>query len=253
MGEKSHRAIVSVLAGPILIGGCSTNIRLLELEKRQLQSVAQAAAVTEQAAKNQTYDPQRYDLYLFLNASVFDQLLTPFDGTEVTLTDGRPIRLTLASARMKFRAGSPVVSVTASAVDVKTGISADVELDARMIIEGDTTAPDAMRLRLVATRLVPKLKWGPLQFHKWLFVRRLLQLEAGKLTEKIAPIPLPLHSNFEVGGPAGQQVISFPTGNGSSVTGTINYPETRISGTIRVHNVLFLKNGVHVYAQVEGL
>ncbi|MFD1613433.1 hypothetical protein ACFSCW_16655 [Sphingomonas tabacisoli] len=236
-----------------LLPSCSTEIRLLELQRSQLRTVDLASHQISVSASQQIFDPSKYDLFLFLNGVIFDQILAPFDGFQVTLDHGRPIQITLASVRLAFRAGSPLLSIDASAKDIKTGLRARVRMDARFMIEGDAKRPDTLQLRLVATRFVPELKFGPLDFEKWIFLRELTELKATEMTAKLPPVPIPLKNDFGIGGKAGSQTISFPTGNGSSVTGTLTYPDTYVSGAVRVQHVLFLKNGIHVYANVEGL
>lgn len=236
-----------------LLAACDTNVRLLELQKAQLQQVDEAETSLSQEASSGKFGVQKYDLYLFLNATIFDQLLTPFDNTKLEVGEGHPIDITLNSVRMKFHPGSPLVSVDARAVDRKSGIEAAVILDAKLVVVGDNTRPDSLKIKLIATKIVPKIHWGPLQIEKWLFARRLLELEATKLTDRVPEISLPVTSDFIVGSKPTTQTATFATGNGSSVTGTLSIPGTQLHGNVHVKSVLFLKNGLHVFADVEGI
>lgn len=251
-GQRSRHRALPFLATSLLLAGCSTNVRLLELRRDQLLGIEQAATRTRDVASQGTYTPDRYDLYLMLNAKVFDQILARFDNTVVSVEGDRPIDVTLSSLRMAFRPGYPEVTLAAKALDRKSGTQAEVELDLHLMIEGDPASPDTLYLKAVATRIVPKLRWGPFDFTRWRFARRLLELEAARLTERIPRISIPVQSNFVIGGKSAAQVTRIDTGEGYML-GTLSYPSTERSARISVKHILFLKNGVHVFADVEGL
>lgn len=249
---RSKQAALPLLTASFLLAGCSTNVRLLELRRDQLLGIEQAAASTRDLASQGTYGPERYDLYLMLNAQVFDQLLTGFDNRTVAIEGDRPIDITLSSVRMAFRPGYPDLTIAAKARDRKSGIEAEVELDLRLLIEGDPAVPDTLYLKAVATRIVPKLRWGLFDFTRWRFARRLLELEAARLTERIPRISIPVQSEFVIGGKGTTQVTRIDTGEGY-ILGNLTYPSTERSARISVRHILFLKNGIHLFADVEGL
>ncbi len=250
--RPTRQAIITLLATCVLLAGCSTNVRLLELRRDQMLGIEQSATGTLDLASQGAYQPDRYDLYLMLNAQVFDQILAGFDNTVVALEGDRPIDVTLSSVRMAFRPGYPDVTLAAKARDRKSGIEADVELDVRLMIEGNAAAPDTLYLKAVATRIVPKLRWGVFDFTRWRFARRLFELEAARLTERIPRISIPVQSDFVIGGKGASQVTRIDTGEGY-ILGNVTYPSTERSARISVRHILFLKNGVHVFADVEGL
>lgn len=250
-GRSLRLATLALLASSAL-AGCSTNVRLLELRRDQLLGIEQAANATRELATQGAYAPERYDLYLMLNGQVFDQMLAGFDNTVVALEGERPIDVTLSSVRMAFRPGYPDVTLAAKARDRKSGVEAEVELDIRLIIEGDPSNPDTLYLRAVATRIVPKLQWGIFDFTRWQFARRLLELEATRLTQRIPRISVPVQSEFVIGGKAASQTTRVDTGEGY-ILGDVSYPSTERNARITVRQILFLKNGVHVFADVEGL
>jgi hypothetical protein len=244
--------LLAGLAMAGLIAGCSTNVKLLEMRRDQLVTIETSAKGTRDLAAQGAYDPNRYDLYLMLNATVFDQLLAGFDGTKVTIDGKRPIDITLGSIRMAFRPGYPDVTVNAKARDRKSGAVAELAIDIRLLVEGDPAKPDTLYLRPVATRIVPQLKWGILDLAKWRFAQRLLTLEATRVTEKVPRISIPVQNRFVIGGKASSQQTRIDTGDGY-ILGNVAYPSTEREAGIAVRHILFLKNGVHVFADVEGL
>jgi hypothetical protein len=104
----------------------------------------------------------------------------------------------------------------------------------------------------VATRIVPRLRWGILDFTKWKFAKSLLTLEATQLTERIPRVQVPLRDEFRFGGPAETRSISLPFKDGAAA-GNVTTPSTQIGGALVVKQILFLKNGVHIFANVEGM
>jgi len=235
-----------------LLTGCSTNLQRLELTRDHLLEVERSADRIGALAAEGRFDPQRYDLYLLLNARVFDQILGGFDNVTLAVEGDRPIDITLSSVRLAFRPGYPDLTVAASAVDRRSGVRAEVDMDLRLIVEGDPAVPNTLYLKPVATRIVPRLRWGLLDFTRWRFARRLMELQAARLTERIPKIAIPVRSEFVIGGPGGTNVVQIPTGAGY-IEGNVIYPSTEKRAAISVGQVLFLKNGVHVFANVGDL
>lgn len=236
----------------LLTGGCNTNLRLLELKRDQLLGIEKAAVATRDLSVQGRYDPGRYDLYLMLNSKVFDQLLSGFDNSQIVIGDKRPIDITLGSIRMAFRPGYPDLTLVATARDRKSGLEAQLDLDVRLLIEGDPGAPGTLYLKPVATRIVPRLKWGALDFARWRFARRLMELQASRLTERIPRVEIPVQNEFVIGGKGGTKQVRIDTGEGY-IMGNVAYPSTELGAAISVKEVLFLRNGIHVFANVEGL
>lgn len=247
-----HRTIGLLAA--FLLCGCNTRIQQLELQRDQLLRIESAARATRVAADSGEFDPAKYDFYLLLNRSVFDTVMTSFDGMTLAVPAGdRMVDFTVSSLRMGFRPGNPEVTLVATARDRESGLEAGVDLDTRLLIERDTTQGDALFLRVVATRIVPRVSWGAFDFTRRRFVKRLLALEATKFTERLPRIELPVKSDFRIGGPASTQTVTMPTGNGSTITGTISFPRTEQSGAVAVKHILSLRNGIHLFANVEGM
>lgn len=242
------------VAVAMALGGCgSTRVQQLELKRDQLLRIEASATQLKDAAAAGELRPEAYDMYLMINRSLFDSIMSAFDGAKVQLVaDGRPVEFTLTSIRMDFRPGNPNLTVVASARDTKTGLEAAVDMDARLLVERDPQAPDALHLRLVGTRIVPRLSWNAFEFTRPAFAKRLLALEATKLTERLPRIALPTKNAFAFGGPAGAQSLTFDTRDGR-ITGTVRYPATQTSGHLTVKHVVFLRNGVHLFANVEGM
>lgn len=235
------------------LAACSTQTQLLSLQRDRLLQVEHSATATSQNAQQMLYRPDDYDLYLSLNRSTFDTILGGFNGTRIEVAaGGRPIEITLKTIRMAFRPGSPEVSIDATARDVATGIEADLQMDSRLVLEGDLSRPDELSLRIVATRLVPNIRWGFFDLSRQRFARKLLTLEASRVTERLPTVTLPLAHDFSIGAPLTTRSITLPVGGGT-ISGNLTVPSTEIDGRIVVKHVVFLRNGVHIFANVEGV
>ncbi len=241
--------------GAILLGGCSTERELLELRRDRLLQIEQNAITARTGVQQGSYDPSKYDIYLALDADVFTRALAQVEGSSTELeASGRPIKLVVKSLQTRFRPGSPEIDLDVEATDLQTGVTAAVQLDSRLIIEGDPAEPEKLTARIVATNLVPDLRWGPLNLTRSKFAKALLSLEASRFTEKLPAMTLPLAHDFKFGEPA-KSVDSgqLDTGNGSWIRGNISYPATETKGRFAVKNILFLGNGIHLFATVEGI
>jgi hypothetical protein len=244
-----------VALAAVALCGCSTERQVLELRRDRLLQVEQNALAIKQGVAQGSYDPTKYDIYVALDADVFSRALAGLKDTALEIeVSGRPLTLRVTALDSHFHAGSPEINLGVQAIDRRSGIKAALQLDSRIVIEGDPANPEQMIARIVATRIVPDVRWGPLSFTKAKFVKSLLTLEAARFTDKLPAMTLPLSSEFQFGGPA-RTVDSgqLNTGNGSWVRGNISYPGTLTTGRFAVKNVLFLNNGVHLFANVEGL
>jgi hypothetical protein len=142
--------------------------------------------------------------------------------------------------------------VSALARDRKTGVTAGVDMDTRLLIERDSAQPATMYMRVVATRIVPRVSWGPFDLTRRRFVRRLLALEATRFTERLPRVSLPVSSTFSIGGPERTQTVTLPAGEGT-VTGVVRFPDTQQRRAVVVKEILSLRNGVHLFADVETI
>ena len=228
---------------------------MLELRRDRLLQIEANAIQIRDAIPKGSFDPARYDVYLALDADVFQRAFSEIDGSRLeVMAKGRPITIQIDKFATIFRPGSPEISLTAKAIDQRSGVEAGISIDTRLVLTGDPAKPDELTARIHATRIVTDLRWGPLNFTKIRFVRSLLALEASKLTDQLPAMRLPLAREFSFGSPA-QKFDSgqIPTGNGSWIRGEISLPSTETSGRFVVNNILFIENGVHLFASVEGL
>lgn len=250
---KRRLALAFAVGAAALLSACSTQTQILTLERDRLLRVEQGAMAVSENASQMLYRPADYDLYLALHRSTFETLLDRFSGTTVQVeSGGRAIEVTLDTIRMDFRPGNPEVSIEARARDVRTGLEAELEMDSRLILEGDLSRPDELRLRIVATRLVPNLRWGFFDLSRHRFAHSLLTLEASKVTDRVPTVSLPLAHDFSIGAARATRRITLPVGDGT-ITGDLTTPSTRVDGRIAIKHVVFLRNGVHVFANVEGV
>lgn len=246
---------LSILFAVLLLAACSTNRELLELRLDRLNALETNAEEIRDGVKQGIYNPEKYDAYVAIDVDVFQRLIFEAEGQTVEVdADGRAIQITVETLTTNFRPGSPEITVVATALDKSSGVKAGIELDTRIVLIRDASSPENLTAKVVATRIVPELRWGPIEFTKAKFVRALLELEASKLTDELQGFTLPLTEDFAFGSEA-QTFDSgqLDTGNRSYIRGNIIVPSTLVSGQFTVKNILFLENGVHIFADLEGL
>jgi hypothetical protein len=250
-----HDRGLALCAAMLLLSGCSTTKQALELRRDQLLRIEKGALAARDLAVAGAYDREKYDAYLAIRPTLFDNILKEVSGSKFdVVANGRTIAVEVQTVRMAFRPGSPEISLVASVIDKRSGLSAAIDIDTRLILEGDPNHPDQMFARVTATRIVPKLAWGPLEFTKARFVRSLLALEATKFTERLPRFSVPVKSAFAFGEAAQDRATGrISTGGDSWIKGTVAIPSTLISGRFVVKHVVFLESGVHLFANVEGI
>ena len=248
----------SLLFGMVIIlslAGCSTEKQLLKVKLAQLHRFEANAADATSLAENGQFKPSNYDLYMKIDRKLVDAVLEPVNGMSTTLeASKRKVRFSVQSIQANFKPGTPEITIAATARDEQSGVEAIVDLDANLAISEDPERPGSLVGRVTATRIVPRIRGGLFDLTERRFVRDLLALEAMKITEKLPSFTLPTTSSFAVGTTGGVvDTGNIPTGNGSWMRGDVTYPESRISGQVVVKHVLVLSNGIHLFADVEGL
>lgn len=240
--------------GSIALAGCATQAQTLDLRLAQLQRIeASDRAIAADVAAG-AYDPAKYDFYLMLNRSLFDQLLRNLAGTTVELPfEGRTIELTLGQVAFDFRPGNSSASIAATAIDPVRKIQVGIALDAQLLVETDPAKPGALLLRPVVTRVDPQVSIGSLDLTRAKFVRSLIALKVTQYSEKLPQIALPVERSFAMGGPGGTRPTGrIDTGNGSWIEGNLTLPGSELSGRFVIAKILFLSNGVHLFANLEA-
>lgn len=234
---------------------CSTDRQLLELRRDRLLQIEDSAKEVRDQVPGGVFDPSKYDVYLAIDSDVFQRAFAEVAGSRLEImAKGRPIAIEIDKFATEFHPGSPEVQLAAKAIDKRTGIEAAVDIDTRLVLVGDPAKPDELTAKIYATRIVPSARWGPLDFTRARFVRSLLSLEASKLTDRLPVMRLPLAREFSFGSGARQfSTGQIPTGNGSWIRGDVSLPPTLTKGRFVVNQILFLQNGVHIFASVEGI
>lgn len=247
------RIFIGLLA--LVLAGCTTERQVLELRRDRLLAVEANAQTVRAAIPDGTYDPARYDMYLAIDADVFQRMFGEIDGTKIeVVSKGRPITIAIDKFATRFRPGSPEVTLAARALDQNTGLDIGLKIDTRLVLEGDPANPGEMTAKIYATRLVPEVRWGPLNFTRARIVRSLLSLEASKLTDKLPAMKLPLAKDFSFGSSA-RAINSgrIALAGDAWMSGDVTVPDTRTAGHFVVNKILFLENGIHIFGSVEGI
>lgn len=236
--------VVPVLIA-LLLAGCDTDEELL----KQRIGVLRAEAVALQLLHAQLSDSAALEgpgaVSVFLSKDVLDAVLAAADGLVVAVpgVDGASIRLT--SMRTDFRLGLPGIRV--QAVATKKGLDGQLELIgvARLEPTIERSNPSHLALRIHVDSIVPRAKWGVLDFGIGGFVRDLMQV---KLTEQLRTagvIRVPIETDLALA--LAPKQVAFTV---QGVTGNIATPALSLTAKGSVNRIISLPDGLHVYGTI---
>ena len=246
------------------LAGCANTARLLREQElgRLTSQVGQTdAALREFAA---VADPEGASQFtVLIPASLLNDVLTKFDETVIDPPDPalQDIRIIVKQIRTRFDAALPYVDITLSACrrpqpggpgcgDLSVSLSATAYLEFSV---NRTVPPLNATLRVQLVDAVPsaQVKWW--QFKLQGFVRDLIRAQlAQAIATKLPAAVVPLETAFGVTFPAGGYRVSIPAPRqGSRIDTLISTPGLSEQVALTVFRVLFLRDGVHLFLQVE--
>ncbi len=245
----------AAIAGMLMLAGCTTDLTALQIQRAQLAEIETSAQVVNKGLLAGDYDPAKYDFYLMFNRSIFDQVLQGLAGSANTVSiDGKPVEITFTSVALNFHPGSATATIAATATDPANKLVVAIDLDARLLLTSDPAKPGALFLQPEVLRLVPRIQVNNLNVTMAAFVRKLVALKLIQLTQRLPRVALPIVQQFAMGGPGGTRPTGrIATGSNGWIEGNLTFPGSQASGKVVIEKVLVLSNGVHIFANVEGL
>ena len=134
------------------------------------------------------FDRHHYDRFTHLDAHILHRAFAKLGRATMTTAGARPIDIRLTSVAEAFRPGYAEVTVPAIARDRATGAQADVMVEARLVMEGDPAA-GGLTIKPVPLKIVPRRQWTLHNLARWDFARRLREIEAVHLGDRLRPEP----------------------------------------------------------------
>jgi hypothetical protein len=213
--------------------GCGTSQQVKQLQLAQLRSADAETVALLNHFKSGELPPRKFDIYLFINKSLLDNVLAHANGLTLQLARPRNTVLRIGSLSTAFVGGHPELAVLATASNPDRHLAVTVAIDAHLDLVADPTQPDTLQARVVIENVVPNIRWGFFEIRKWRFSHDMATLELSRLAAQLPRFPIPISHDLTLATPAGKQTMTIPTGNGSSVTGEIHYPGVGVFFTCR--------------------
>lgn len=239
--------LLAFFAVTFALVGCDTSRRVLQLELSQLREIERSQSLVAEDAANGVFDRRRYDVHLFLNSDVFESVLAQIGGVTFVPDEAPQITVSIDPPELEFRPGYPQIEISAKAEHSGLGVQGDLTLAASLVLlDGEPK-----RLKAVVTDVEPNLRWRFFDLRYVEFIRQLAKIEVIEYSKQIPAVDLPAGTEFEFGGSPFRDSITAQAG-GSTIVGTVTAPGVGVKGRIVVEELLFLSNGVHLYANVEA-
>lgn len=237
------RAVV-YLVFILVSAGCSLEKASLRLEESRL--TLELSAVEQ--AKVFLTNPQPSNVSLFVSYGLLNQVLAGADGIDVPLPSVRNARLKIDHIRIQPKDGTPLLEVSASARREK--LSVDAAVLAMLVF--DQAGPDGVATFHVRfERVGPTLNWNGLRLGESRFLRTLATMKADELAVCSLKFRVPMQSNLALQVPPLNYESTVPTrNNGSWVRYRVTSSGGQLSKPLTITRVLFLRDGVHVFANV---
>lgn len=233
------------------ISSCSTTKEILEIEKSKLVKIDRETKIIAIRSENGKFDKDRYDLHFFIGADVFKSALKEFQGSSFPLmVNRREVLITVKKVTPDFKDGACIAKLDIEAFQSDLDLTAKIIIDATFVLQ--TNKNDEVQLSLHGTNAYPQLKRGEYDLLRLNFLRGLARLEVEKYTEKIPTVSVPLKEDFGFAIPERNQSITENIEKGS-ISGIVKSPPVRFSGTAQVRESVVLKDGVHLFANIEKI
>jgi hypothetical protein len=260
--SAKHCWVLTFAAIAALVSGCASTNRLLrEQELALLKSqVAQTDAALKEFAEIGNPEASS-QLSTLIPATLLNSVLDKFDRTIIDPPgpELKDVRIIVEKIRTNFDAALPYVETTISACTRPSGAGEcgdlKVSLRSTAYLEftvNRTTPPlnATLHVRLVDAVPSVQVKWW--QFQLQGFVRRLIKAQLAQLiAAKLPGVVVPLETAFNLAFAAGKYRVVIPGPSGGRLYADLATPGLNERVNLKVFRLLFLKDGVHLFMQVE--
>ncbi len=230
------------------LSGCSTK-RQIKQEQLALLSAEYDYMKATDTTLTQTPNPDAMNsMSVFVSQDTLNAVLKGADNYSVEIPQIKGATLKLRSMRMQFGDGFPALNIDAEAD--KPSIQASLRLQIYAVIE-PTISAGQIHFVVGIRKVVPIATWKFFQFRLRGFVRDLIQLKLEEYVKLMPDMTLPLQQAFSTGATAQNQPLNLSTNSGR-VDGTLSIPAYSAGVTLQVTNVMFLRDGIHIYLKATS-
>lgn len=238
-----------VLIAGLLLTACGNDPAKELQEQREKAELEQLGQLKGLLTANNS--PLDTDIQVFIGKDFLNQILQNIGQVNVPIPELGDTVLSISDAKIAFSNGYPAVSLRATVESAERKIKADVMTSAILLMDVGAGALDNSTVRLVVTGIAPTIKMSFFEFSLKGYWRDLANMAIQDKIKNLPKFSLPLSDAMPFSFGGAPMSLTFPTGNGSSVTGNLVTPKiaSNVSGTLR--HTLFLEDGLHLYLTAE--
>jgi hypothetical protein len=229
--------------------GCYLTRDALRQERSRLQLELDALRNLKGALADPAFPGGGKHIVVKVGYDMINQVLAGADNIEVPIPQARDAVLHIHEIRMNGQDATPLLNVRASAS--KYGVRLEVAVTAMLVLDQpDPTQPPIFRVRI--QDIAPVLTWRSFTLRGMELARKVLVTKADGLAVNHIAFPVPMEQALRLDIPAVDQRADLPTprGNGSWVRYQIRKPASTLNRVFRIDRVVFLSDGVHLYATI---
>jgi hypothetical protein len=219
----------------------------LRQERSRLQMELDALQNLERDLGSPGFPGARH-VELKLGFDVINQVLAGADGVEVPLPQQRDAFLRIHEIRFTGQDATPLLTVRASAK--KYGVTVDAAVTAMLVLDQpDPAQPPVFRVRI--HDIAPVVTWRQFTLRRLELARKVLVTKADQLAVNNIAFPIPMEHALRLDIPAVAQEARVETrNNGSYIRYRISKPPSTLNRVVRIDRVVFLSDGIHLYATI---
>jgi hypothetical protein len=212
--------------------------------RRERAEMVQLAQLKTLLSTNGALDT---DFQVFLSNDVLNQALKQIDAVDVPLRELDDAVLTISAVQTAFSNGYPALDLKVTVKSPKRSLNAQAVASAWLFLD---VAPGGSinnsTFRVVLKDIAPAVSVGFFDFSLKGFWKDLAALAAQEKISNLPSfsVPLTAQTPFAFGGTSN---LTFPTGNGSTVSGVLTVPTISGAASLALKHALFLEDGVHLY------
>lgn len=231
----------------LLTSNCYLTNAALKQERSRLKLQLSSLENLEQDLSAGTFPGGQRHVAFKLGYDVLNSVLAGADGLNVPIPQDPATFVHFHEIRVAG-GSTPLLNVHASASKywVKIGVAAT----AIFVIDVSNPAQPMLRVRI--DNIAPVLSWRNFTLFRMELARKILTTKADQLAVERLAFPLPLGQAVTLDLPAVDQVSQVTTrNNGSWIKYRVKRPAASFQRLIKIDRIVFLKDGIHVFATVS--
>lgn len=233
----------------LLLCGCNTSMLLKQQKLDFLNAEYDNLQSTDKLLTSSPNPEVLGQASAFVSVGAVNQVLAAADNLTQPIPSVRGAKFHVDSIRASFSDGFPQLEIknaTAQKDDLKLTLTLTAVLEPNI----PASDPSKMELRVHILKVIPTVQWSIFHLRLWGFGQEIIHSKLQDYVDALPRFTVPLKASLEFMNLAVSPVLrtSAPAGY---VDGVATIPGFDYQGTLVVDRVLFLSDGIHVYASIH--